>query len=451
LFVTRTYKAPTQSKLRAQRGSSFKEAFLKKAPFKGASIKGTFAHARTLFFSIALIFVSLIGAYDPLLGRAEEGNDIISKAPDTHQQDELLRSKLPEFSQAPADTLSNDESDPADAAQGESKRLTQKQPGRRKSLSSLNMALKAYREKRVSEAIIGLEQAAKEKSFIARFLLAHIYRTGKGGVVNHRRAYDYYRQIAAEFADADIQYSRHAPYVAHAFVQLARYTEAGVDDLEIKADPVLARILFEKAAHFGDVEGQYQLGRFLIETGNGRNVKLGQRWLTRAAKKNNAKAQAYLGALYWQGDVVARKQGLALAWIEFARRNATGPVKHQVERLFQAVRYDMTLQQRSQAKRYIAQLRTKYHVLWREEPIRPEEKDRELLDGIILAEPPQGLEQDQREAKGPSNQHQEHNGTPAYMYDRYVADQDLNESKDTQENPSSFGYQMFNYGDMGAR
>lgn len=164
--------------------------------------------------------------------------------------------------------------------------------------NTLRRALKAYRAKRIKEAIVGLEQAAERKSFIARFLLAHIYRTGKGGVINHRLAYDYYQQITAEFADADIQNIRHAPYVAHAFVQLARYVEGGVKELDIQANPVLARILYEKAAHFGDLEGQYQLGRFLIESGKQRNVKLGQRWLTRAAMKNNAKAQAYLGALY---------------------------------------------------------------------------------------------------------------------------------------------------------
>ena len=202
----------------------------------------------------------------------------------------------------------------------------------------------------------------------------------------------------------------------------------------------MARILFEKAAYYGDVEGQYQLGRFLIETGRGRNVKLGQRWLTRAAMKNDAKAQAYLGALYWQGDLVARKQGLALAWIEFARRNATGSVKRQVERLFEAVRYDMSPKQKRQAKLYIARLKTKYNVLWRQEPMREQEREQELLDGIILAEPPQGLDQEQLEARGPANNypdvepHEEKAPIERYGdggYDRA---------------PSSFGFQMFDFG-----
>lgn len=306
--------------------------------------------------------------------------------------------------------------------------------------SPLQRALKAYKEKRIVEAISDFEQAAQNNSFIARFLLAYIYQTGKGGVVNHRRAYDYYYQITVEFADADIQSSRQAPYVAHAFVQLARYMEAGVKELEIKADPRLARILFEKAAYYGDVEGQYQLGRFLIETGRGRNVKLGQRWLTRAAMKNNAKAQAYLGALYWQGDLVTRKQALALAWIEFARRNATGSVKRQVERLFEAVRYDMSPKQHKRAKLYIARLKTKYNVLWREEPMRQQEREQELLDGIILAEPPQGLDQEQLEAKGPVNNYPDAgSGDPEAPIERY-GDGGYDRA------PSSFGFQMFDYG-----
>ncbi len=305
-------------------------------------------------------------------------------------------------------------------------------------ISVLQQALKDYRERRIQDAVIGFEAAAKNNSFIARFLLAHIYRTGKSGVVNHRRAYDHYRRITNDFVDADIQYSRHAPYVAHAFVQLARYIEAGVEELEIKADPQHARILYEKAAHFGDVEGQYQLGRFLIESGQVRNVKLGQRWLTRAAVKNNAKAQAYLGALYWQGDLVTRKQALALAWIEFARRNAVGSVKNQVERLYEAVRFDMNPKQHVKAELYIDRLRTKYHVLWRETPVRPEQEESEFLDGIILAEPPKGLDQEQLEATGPRNQYSDDQGEGS----------DLGQMEGGRQH---FGFQFFNYGGFNAQ
>jgi len=162
--------------------------------------------------------------------------------------------------------------------------------------------------------------------------------------------------------NGEFAHIRKAPYIAQGFVRLARYMENGVAELDIKADPLMARILFEKAAHFGDIEGQYQLGRFLIESGKMRNVKLGQRWLTRAAMKNNPKAQAYLGALYWQGDLVSRKKSLALAWIEFARRNSTGTVKNQVERLYRAVRYDTTEDVQTRAEFYIGRLRTKYNV-----------------------------------------------------------------------------------------
>lgn len=308
---------------------------------------------------------------------------------------------------------------------------------------TLRIALQDYREKRVKQAISGFALAEQNNSFIARFLLAHIYRTGKGGLVDHRRAYDYYQQIADEFAGEDFQYFLNAPYVAHAFVQLARYMEGGVEDLDIKSNPLLAQILFEKAAYFGDVEGQYQLGRFLIETGKPHNVKLGQRWLTKAAKKNHAKAQAYLGALYWQGDLIVREQAKALAWIEFARRNASGYVKNQVERLYQAVRFDMTLQQKRKANIYIAQLKTLHNVLWRQIPVRVEEADEVLLDGIILAEPPQGLDRRLLEARGPVNQHPQ----PKQEWD---AGPDGDYSSSLPDRPS-FGYRMFEYGNAGGR
>lgn len=301
---------------------------------------------------------------------------------------------------------------------------------------SLRQALKDYRAKRIKEAIKGFELAAENNSFLARYLLAHIYRTGKGGFVDHRKAYEYYREITTEFSDGEVYQMRKAPYIAHAFVQLARYMEDGIAELDIKADPLMARILFEKAAHFGDIEGQYQLGRFLIESGKLRNVKLGQRWLTRAAMKNHPKAQAYLGALYWQGDLVQRKQSLALAWIEFARRNATGSVKSQVERLYRAVRYDTSEDVQVRAEFYIGRLRTKYKVLWREEPARAEEND--ILDGIVLAEPPKDLDQDQFETKSHKNQMPDAmvNGPEVFM----------------DGGPSmGFGFQMFDYGGAAGR
>ncbi len=303
--------------------------------------------------------------------------------------------------------------------------------------SPLRQALRDYRAQRIKKAISGLELAATRNSFLARYLLAHIYRTGKGGAVDHRKAYEYYRQITTEFSNGGGLYlSRKAPYIAHAFVQLARYMEDGVTELDIKADPLMARVLFEKAAHFGDIEGQYQLGRFLIESGKMRNVKLGQRWLTRAAMKNNPKAQAYLGALYWQGDLVSRKKSLALAWIEFARRNATGSVKNQVERLYRAVRYDTTEDVHNRAEFYIGRLRTKYNVLWREEPMRENEND--ILDGIILAEPPKDLDQDQLETKRQKNQ----------MPDAMVSGPE----SFMDGGPSmGFGFQMYDYGGAAGR
>lgn len=311
---------------------------------------------------------------------------------------------------------------PGDAERGHAK-VTARQ---------LQNALDDYRNKRFNKAIPVLEKAAANRSFVARILLAHIYRTGKGGIVDHRQAYEYYREIASEFADSDSFYYRKVPYVAHAFVQLARYMEIGVKELDIKADPTSARILFEKAAHFGDLEGQYQLGRFLIESGRIRNVKLGQRWLTRAAKRNSAKAQAYLGALYWQGDLVQRKQALALAWIEFARRNATGRVKGHVERLHETVKFDSTEKQRAQAKIYIARLRTKYKVLWREAP--PREPDENMfLDGIILADPPVGFAEGQEVRRDQGG--------------RFV--QDFQVDSDADEGSRGFGFQLFNFGNAG--
>lgn len=396
----------------------------------------------SMFIASFLVAVLLTLSFKSSSAQAEEGGLVYQNEEVRDSDGTLIEEKTVIIETLPSETDKplNIEPEPS-LEEGQGTALLETPQLKKKQLSqqiehSLRQALKDYRAKRIKEAIKGFELAAENNSFLARYLLAHIYRTGKGGFVDHRKAYEYYREITTEFSDGGLYQMRKAPYIAHAFVQLARYMEDGIAELDIKADRLMARILFEKAAHFGDIEGQYQLGRFLIESGKMRNVKLGQRWLTRAAMKNHPKAQAYLGALYWQGDLVQRKQSLALAWIEFARRNATGSVKSQVERLYRAVRFDTSEDVQTRAEFYIGRLRTKYKVVWREEPARVEEND--ILDGIVLAEPPKDLDQDQLETKSHKNQMPDAmvNGSEVFM----------------DGGPSmGFGFQMFDYGGAAGR
>ena len=92
----------------------------------------------------------------------------------------------------------------------------------------------------------------------------------------------------------------------------------------------------------------------------------------------------------------------------------------------------MTDGDRKKARRYISKLRNKYDVLWRESPVRPEEEENDFLDGIILAEPPQGLDQEQLEAKGPSNE--------------YIDESDDQYYGRSESDRGGFGFQLYNYG-----
>ena len=203
------------------------------------------------------------------------------------------------------------------------------QPAEEPAYASANQAyrigMRAYRAGDAGAAVSALAFAAGEGVLGAQLKLAEMYEQGDGVETSRAKAFQLYRQVADAYAETS---PRHpiAPHVAGAFVKLAGYYMAGVDELKIAPDPGSAVGLYRHAAsYFGDPRAQVALARlYLAGKGVPKNGRLAVNWLANAAKKRHAPAQALLGELLWRGGPGVRRelaQGLAL--LELARRNAT--------------------------------------------------------------------------------------------------------------------------------
>lgn len=174
-------------------------------------------------------------------------------------------------------------------------------------------------------ALPALEYAAGHGVLGAQLKLARLY--AKGGAVpkDDSKAFQYYQDIADQYADVPSS-SPIARYVGEAFCALGRYYVAGISGAPLHPDPVYAAGLLRHAgAYFGDAEAQYQLARlYLTGTGVEQNRTIAANWLTMAARKQHAGAQAVLGEMLWSGDGVRQRQAQGLALLMLAKQNAGG-------------------------------------------------------------------------------------------------------------------------------
>src|SRR5919199_5169688 len=184
---------------------------------------------------------------------------------------------------------------------------------------------RAYYAGDKSAARAALAAAAESGHPLAQWKLGRMYAEGDGVAANPLEAFRYFSRIADRHADAS-PHSRHAPFIANAFVALGAYYRDGIPDTEIKPDVVRAVSLFTYAAsYFGDADAQYELGRFYLEgEGVARDLMRAARWLTLPARKNHRGAQATLGDLLFRGEGTLRHVTRGLTWLELARRAAVG-------------------------------------------------------------------------------------------------------------------------------
>jgi TPR repeat protein len=176
-----------------------------------------------------------------------------------------------------------------------------------------------------SNSLTALQYAAEGGHPIAQWRLGRMYADGDGVDRDDLRAFDYFSRIANQHAE-DSPSAPQAQIVANAFVALGRYYRDGIPNTRVKSDRERAREMFHYAAsYFGNADAQYNLARMYLDgVGSQRDPKYAARWLAQAAQKGQFQAQALLGQMLFNGDLLPKQSARGLMWLTLARDNA-GP------------------------------------------------------------------------------------------------------------------------------
>ena len=175
-------------------------------------------------------------------------------------------------------------------------------------------------------SLTALQYAAEGGHPIAQWRLGRMYADGDGVDRDDLRAFDYFSRIANQHAE-DSPFAPQAQIVANAFVALGRYYRDGIPNTRVKSDRERAREMFHYAAsYFGNADAQYNLARMYLDDigSTQRDPKYAARWLAQAAQKGQFQAQALLGQMLFNGDLLPRQAARGLMWLTLARDNA-GP------------------------------------------------------------------------------------------------------------------------------
>ena len=182
-------------------------------------------------------------------------------------------------------------------------------------------------------ALDSLRFAAEQGHPLAAWKLGRMYSRGDGVKEDDIKAFEYFSQIASNFAD-DSPSSPRAPFIASAFVELGSYYLTGINDSAIRPNLTRARQIFTYAAsYFGDADAQFHLGMLYLDERD-RDTTMAARWLKLAAQKGHLAAQARLGELLFNGDFGgdgARAAGLM--WLTVAGKRANRPDDHWISDL----------------------------------------------------------------------------------------------------------------------
>jgi hypothetical protein len=181
-----------------------------------------------------------------------------------------------------------------------------------------------------------LQYAAEGGHPIAQWRLGRMYATGEGVDRDDLRAFDYFSRIANQHAE-DSPSAPQAQIVANAFVALGRYYRDGIPNTRVKSDRERAREMFHYAAsYFGNADAQYNLARMYLDgVGSQRDPKFAARWLAQAAQKGQFQAQALLGQMLFNGDLLPKQAARGLMWLTLARDNA-GPDESWINDVYSA-------------------------------------------------------------------------------------------------------------------
>lgn len=177
-----------------------------------------------------------------------------------------------------------------------------------------------------TDLIDALEDAADAGQPMAMWQLGTMYENGEGVDKDPAKAFGYFSQIANQHADTAPK-GIEADIVAQSFVKVGEYYRDGLPDAGIQADANRSHaLLLHAASYFGDADAQYRVGElYLHEDGLGINPLQSARWLSLAARKGHALAQARLGDLLFNGIEGIESQPVeGLMWLTVARKRVAG-------------------------------------------------------------------------------------------------------------------------------
>ena len=167
-------------------------------------------------------------------------------------------------------------------------------------------AMSLAREGRMAVAAPHYQKAAENGHAEAQYILATMYRTGRG--------------MSRDVDQAVLWYGRSA----NAGYPLAQFT---LGNIHMKGDGVpqnvsMAVKLFQEAAERGHAQAQYNLGVYHFSAGTARDYRAAERWFVRAAKQGEPASQYALGRLYAAPHNGIRLDRVrAYAWYSLAAAN----------------------------------------------------------------------------------------------------------------------------------
>ena len=187
----------------------------------------------------------------------------------------------------------------------------------------LKKAKRAYRNGEYGRALKLFRSSSDDGNIVADWYLGHMYSQGVGVTRDDAMAYSYYSRVADHYDPEESDPNR-LKITVDAMVRLADYQRTGAVQAGIQPDPRAAAQSYLKiATAYGHPAAQYALGVMSIKgEGVKKNPQQGLKWLMASARKRYAPAEAYLGDLYWSGQIVNGDRTRAVMWYILARESA---------------------------------------------------------------------------------------------------------------------------------
>jgi TPR repeat protein len=183
----------------------------------------------------------------------------------------------------------------------------------------LKKAKRAYKEGDFDKARKFFERASDDNNIVADWYLGHMYRLGRGVPRDDAKAFSYYGRVADAFDSEESDQNR-LRIMVDALVRVGDYYRVGNKAAGVPQNFDRASRIYRLAATYGHPASQYALGLMAMRgQGMRKQPEQGLRWLLAAAKKRYAPAEAALGDLYWEGDIVRRDRTRAIMWYLLAR------------------------------------------------------------------------------------------------------------------------------------